>query len=1186
MAFEIGSIVATPLNPRRGESTKFEVFDPQGQALEGRADVRVTLNGVPGALQWLQFVTSGRHTVVAQAISGSTRDQKTITVIVGTATVAFKPTATVGDNAQLALMRLTQSQTNPYVATFTLGAEFGHGAMEPSRIYRIRDRQLTVIASPSPVRRLTSTERSAALRRIRVTSPMMRSPLGRELAEASTARDALSDHVGIRTRTGRRVETNIPDLRSELMDSVLDRVRESIRARYQWTFGDGTTAVTNVPYVTHDYFHQMRRHTADPARFHVTCKVDHEGIEVKRTLNLVSAYGLCKSRGVIVPHITSDIYAHKSYIWFTASMTIYNVEATPLTLSRQAIVPMSESPTASSAPTRFGRLSTPIVLAPNSSTVISLSTRIGASVPTEAAGFTVYYAGTAVDGTPVRVSSIFEVPFAERSETSLPNWGTLVAAWPWEEVIAEIEAGRGELRPRTLAPQDVQVDMLTGTIAITWSGLRDVAGMRWSRAATDRVLASRLAPAYRRNLPVDEPPLRAPRTASASASVRGLHDFGALPPRTPGVAAFPGVVARLPGLVARLPGLVAALPGLITGRLTRSIKEGEFCDPDNLTEADLATAESKQLVCQLRGDVATVTMPGRFMNARKGDVILSPGGTGLIGNLLRTVTPGQMYSHSGIMTRNYDELTHSTASEELLLEYFKNPGPAFVLLKTAIKYMWPGVVKQPIEAAVNGENYTDPVTGETYSIASFSAHAVGVTHNGQFVMVPPLVVKPDPLQETAEVRAKLHDIADAASAKGYRPGGTPKSHYRLFCYTDPTIGQTATAPSSAGWAAGTVPSVCSSLIWMSAKSKKVHLETDQDTVFPSDLEQKDIDAGAFVNPGTPDGLYTYTADERQAAGQWLYDTIYSEVYDEAGWAGEFITDAADNRATLLCNTFANDDPDTDSEAWRNLKDANAVSPDNILWWDGPSEGGLYGYAEPLIYREPRKEPYPINVWTKVVTRGAITGTVRANGAPISGGNVRVYEGKDDITEASGKYKLGDVPFGKYNLVASKVIDGIYYSTSKVINLTAENMIVNLELQPPADAFRLAAVYFDFWGKDFEYYESNVYTDPGAELVMIELGPDRLMNSFKREYKWGGELRAEYKFTLKLLVGNVVDVQIDCKLYEGTDDSTDDLDGRGSLSFQVPMNETGGGTLSVLNTAENEGDRAVLTVSVKNERNNN
>ena len=97
---------------------------------------------------------------------------------------------------------------------------------------------------------------------------------------------------------------------------------------------------------------------------------------------------------------------------------------------------------------------------------------------------------------------------------------------------------------------------------------------------------------------------------------------------------------------------------------------------------------------------------------------------------------------------------------------------------------------QPVEAAVNGETWIDPESGQAYSISSFSAHAVGVSDNDAFQIVPPLVVKPDPMQETPAVRAALHAIAAVARSEAARPDTTIKSHYRLFCYTDPSIGLT------------------------------------------------------------------------------------------------------------------------------------------------------------------------------------------------------------------------------------------------------------------------------------------------------------------------------------------------------------------------------------------------------------
>ena len=156
------------------------------------------------------------------------------------------------------------------------------------------------------------------------------------------------------------------------------------------------------------------------------------------------------------------------------------------------------------------------------------------------------------------------------------------------------------------------------------------------------------------------------------------------------------------------------------------------------------------------------------MNARKGDVILSPGGTGLIGGLLLSVDPPQWYSHSGIMTRNYDEITHSTASEQRLIDHTRNGiaegSEGFDPM--ALKYMWPGVIAQSVEAAVKGEDFIDPETGRSYRVAHFGPDIIGITHNDRMVIVPPLVVKPDPFKETPEVRAALHAVAtDARTAR-------------------------------------------------------------------------------------------------------------------------------------------------------------------------------------------------------------------------------------------------------------------------------------------------------------------------------------------------------------------------------------------------------------------------------------
>jgi hypothetical protein len=95
--------------------------------------------------------------------------------------------------------------------------------------------------------------------------------------------------------------------------------------------------------------------------------------------------------------------------------------------------------------------------------------------------------------------------------------------------------------------------------------------------------------------------------------------------------------------------------------------EGAECDPDNLPELTQEQLDDGW-ACQATPELREVVAPSRFLNALKGDIVLDPG-TGIIGGLLRQVVPPQRYSHCGIMTRNYDQITHSTTSEDRLLDY-------------------------------------------------------------------------------------------------------------------------------------------------------------------------------------------------------------------------------------------------------------------------------------------------------------------------------------------------------------------------------------------------------------------------------------------------------------------------------------------------------------------------------------
>ena len=120
--------------------------------------------------------------------------------------------------------------------------------------------------------------------------------------------------------------------------------------------------------------------------------------------------------------------------------------------------------------------------------------------------------------------------------------------------------------------------------------------------------------------------------------------------------------------------------------------------------------------------LSRVLLPGSFQNALKGDVILSPGQDGadnMIGALLRSLSPSQYHSHSGLMTQNFFEITHCTAASQRLTasDNLTGLGGAGGVKPDILQYAWPGTITQTIDAAINGERWNDPLdaSGNTWS---------------------------------------------------------------------------------------------------------------------------------------------------------------------------------------------------------------------------------------------------------------------------------------------------------------------------------------------------------------------------------------------------------------------------------------------------------------------------------------
>ena len=86
--------------------------------------------------------------------------------------------------------------------------------------------------------------------------------------------------------------------------------------------------------------------------------------------------------------------------------------------------------------------------------------------------------------------------------------------------------------------------------------------------------------------------------------------------------------------------------------LTYPESEGTFVEGCECDLYDLPSEIPENWVCMATGELEFRRVPGRFKNAKQGDIILSPGGDGMVAKLLRQVDPPQIYSHSGIMSKN------------------------------------------------------------------------------------------------------------------------------------------------------------------------------------------------------------------------------------------------------------------------------------------------------------------------------------------------------------------------------------------------------------------------------------------------------------------------------------------------------------------------------------------------------
>lgn len=721
---------------------------------------------------------------------------------------------------------------------------------------------------------------------------------------------------------------------------------------YTWDFGDGKTAQTTVPAITHYYGDALDR-DSESSVFQTSITVHQDGqpdLVTHKTVTLWNAYALNKARGFIQPRITADPSLQPINDTLVGAYTITNLEDTPIQLTSRQLQyqPCDPNlPDTDSAPEP-----TAIVVAGKQALAQQLVLP-NASVTSDSCGVRVLLMGQADRGVQVYATLYFQIK---------PNLRTV---------------------------QDVQ----------------------------DPAVVARLNQIINQKLLGDA-------TTISDEDLYRLEQEAKIP---------------------------RDIQNQFTLASTANALTPQDVDPVGQPCIPGATPPRPGLSCQISS--SWYYRPAYIANAQKGDVILSPGCHGTIGELLRSVDPSQLYSHSGIVTHDRDEVRHATASEQRYQAYpvgtdpLGNPAPSDGFRPDILKYGWPGTITQPVYKAFEGEYYIDPENHEAYRIDGFSHDPTGC--DGEAAKIFPLVVKPAPEREQ-EIRPLLESAADQAL--------TLKGHYRFGAYSNGAMAADSSynAPRESGWAADTLAVVCSTFIWDTLRLAHVVLEGDQ-------LEPNDFARGAERDATTQDGLYLYQAAERQKAGHTLYDRTHNHVLDEAdkntcfglpcGRAWEFFAGAADDIANQLVNCFDTDWCDTaakDSDRWKNTGPGRSVSPDNILFWDiwSAPDQGVYGYNERMAYQPGM---YAQDRWLPSGDAGTITGHVFFEGKLAANALVRVA-GLEKTTDANGAFTFVGIPAGAYKIEASKTISPDQTAhDQKDVNVAARattTVDLNLGFAPP------------------------------------------------------------------------------------------------------------------------------------------
>ena len=1171
----IGTVSVEPATVAPGESVQIQVLTALGQPLSDPS-VSVSIQGVPGASRWEQYATEGTRNLYVIASNGSATQTAQASVAVSGTPLQF--TIDPPSTQQLAIIQAATVPGLPYAGSFTLGTPRTAS-------------DVPVSASPIKV-----TAAAPA-------SPTAAAPPAAEPAAGAAAGAAAAGGAALRGGNAA----------GALAAGSAEIPAAAVATSYTWDFGDGSpTVTTQSPTVTHDFFAAISGDAVEHF-FDVSCRAAYDNVTVRRTIVLHSAYGMCKQLGTVVPPITgaptyaplatgSLIGSTLPLDGFSASMIVHNLEPGPIVLDSLAIVPLSDATSVNPPAPQFVEMSTPQTIAAGSASAL------GAFVPFSALSlggppanaFALYYSGSIAVGVPVRFSVVFRISGTysglTTSKASSPS-----PAWelgPALQALTKLTGTRGGL-----SAGGESVDAATRTITVPLAADAHTADTVIQATSTVQAGLASITSGALAKIATAAPPAKAPAAAQGTAA-----------PAAATAAAADTAPASATPAAGGVAGAAAAAPAFrdeITINPTDPppVAPGATCYPDDISDADAASAAAQQLVCQLSPGASpqTVTVPAAFQNAQAGDVILSPAPTGdgdLIAAMFAALTPPQHHGHSGIMTANFYEITHCTASVARIAANVNKDkvGIPTSLNEQMLQYGWPGSLTQTIDEATNSVPWTAP-EGTTYTESSFNYDDRGNPQQ----LIPPMVVKPLPENEQM-ARPLLRQAADLARSKGAQyasqfnqPAGKTAGeqlsiggcYYSFYNYTQAQIsaGFTDPAPAAGGWAQGMSPAVCSAFVWMCMKATGIPcVSTNADeslAVFSAAaLNTGEVAVSPDASDPTLDGLIYYPEQERQAGANALYNLFMEQALSQEGGFGSIpgVNGAiAGPLADQLLNCFAFGDPTMVGQtSWQNPGVGNAVSPDNIMLWSPP----YFGYAEALQYLPSHTDQYTPSEWVRVTTHGTISGKVTRGdtGAPVAGAlvwaNLNVT-GMYAITATDGTYTLTHVPLGTYALQATADIPigsiNVEFTNDQGVDYTLTaandgNGTQDLVINQVADTFRQINVSYQIscdHGDDnpFPGDPHGVQTaGPYSRSMFLNPGQQTTSFSYTFDYNGGGYFHCTYTFTATLISDTNVQVDVQGVMYDDGNPASVQaaqplsppavLPPGGSASYYIDMENTG------------------------------